>query len=150
MIKLVYESFSCFVYVMLLLCFHAGFLLSLFFRPWRWRRYVPPKHRLTLNGLHGVISQKTVLFNGKVNLSLNVDQSLHYFGHIPPCRWPWEYVILGQNHFLPSLVQFIIHLLGYNSVGPIAILKPVIEPGYFVANWWRTPLRHPPKVTIDQ
>jgi hypothetical protein len=30
------------------------------------------------------------------------------------------------------------------------ILKPVSEPGYFVASWWRTQLRHPPKVTIDQ
>jgi hypothetical protein len=28
--------------------------------PWRWRRYVPPKRRLTFNGLHGVISQKVV------------------------------------------------------------------------------------------
>jgi hypothetical protein len=43
-------------------CLHADFLFSLFFRPWRWRRYVPPKRRLTLNGLHGVISQKMVLF----------------------------------------------------------------------------------------
>jgi hypothetical protein len=43
-------------------CFIAGFLLNLFLRPWRWRQYVPPKHRLTLNGLHGVISQKMVLF----------------------------------------------------------------------------------------
>jgi hypothetical protein len=40
----------------------AGFLLRLFFRPWRWRRYVPPKRRLTLNGLQGDISQKMVLF----------------------------------------------------------------------------------------
>jgi hypothetical protein len=31
-------------------------------RPWRWRRYVPPRLRLTLNGLHGVISQKLVFF----------------------------------------------------------------------------------------
>jgi hypothetical protein len=30
---------------------------------WRWRRYVPSKRRLTLNGLHGIISQKMVLFN---------------------------------------------------------------------------------------
>jgi hypothetical protein len=37
-------------------------LLNLFLRPWRWRRYVPPKRRLTLNILHGVISQKIVLF----------------------------------------------------------------------------------------
>jgi hypothetical protein len=26
--------------------------------PWRWRRYVPPKRRLTFSELHGVISQK--------------------------------------------------------------------------------------------
>jgi hypothetical protein len=36
--------------------------MNLFCRPWRWRRYVPPKRRLTLNGLHGVISQKVALF----------------------------------------------------------------------------------------
>jgi hypothetical protein len=30
---------------------HAGFLPNLFFRPRRWRRYFPPKLRLTLNGL---------------------------------------------------------------------------------------------------
>jgi hypothetical protein len=28
----------------------------------RWRRYVPPKCRLKLNGLHGVISQKMIPF----------------------------------------------------------------------------------------
>jgi hypothetical protein len=38
------------------------FLAWLIFRPWRWRRYVPPKRRLTFNGLHGVVSQKMVLF----------------------------------------------------------------------------------------
>jgi hypothetical protein len=38
------------------------FLAWLIFRPWRWRRYVPPKRPLTLNRLHGVISQKMVLF----------------------------------------------------------------------------------------
>jgi hypothetical protein len=48
--------------ILLVTCFHAGFLCSLFFRPWRWRRYVPPKCQLTLNVLHGVISQKMVLF----------------------------------------------------------------------------------------
>jgi hypothetical protein len=31
-------------------------------RPWRSRRYVPLKRRLTFIGLHGVISQKVVLF----------------------------------------------------------------------------------------
>jgi hypothetical protein len=28
------------------------------------------------------------------------------------------------------------------------ILKPVSEPGYFVASWWRTPWRHPPKLLL--
>jgi hypothetical protein len=40
-------------------CFLFAWLIL---RPWKWRRHVPPKHRLTFNGLHGVISQKTVLF----------------------------------------------------------------------------------------
>jgi hypothetical protein len=38
------------------------FLLKLFLRPWRWRRYFPPKRRLQLNRLHGVTSQKMILF----------------------------------------------------------------------------------------
>jgi hypothetical protein len=37
------------------------FLAWLILRPWRWRLYVPLKHRLTFNRLHGVISQKIVL-----------------------------------------------------------------------------------------
>jgi hypothetical protein len=37
-------------------------LAELFLRPWRWRRYAPPKRRLQLNGLHGVICQKMILF----------------------------------------------------------------------------------------
>jgi hypothetical protein len=48
-------------------CF-ASYLLSrwvlawLILRPWRWRRHGAPKRRLTLNGLHAVISQKIELF----------------------------------------------------------------------------------------
>jgi hypothetical protein len=38
------------------------FLQKLFLLPWRWRRYVPPKRRLQLNRLHGVTSQKMILF----------------------------------------------------------------------------------------
>jgi hypothetical protein len=33
-----------------------------FLRLWEWRRYVPPKRRLHLNRLHGVTSQKIILF----------------------------------------------------------------------------------------
>jgi hypothetical protein len=31
------------------------FRAQIIFRPWRWRRYVPPKRRLTLNELHGIL-----------------------------------------------------------------------------------------------
>jgi hypothetical protein len=31
-------------------------------RSWRWRLYVPPKRQVPLNALHGVISQKKLLF----------------------------------------------------------------------------------------
>jgi hypothetical protein len=40
----------------------SWFLAWLILRPWRWRRYVRPKRRLTFNGLHGVISQQTEHF----------------------------------------------------------------------------------------
>jgi hypothetical protein len=36
--------------------------LARLIRPWRWKRYVPPKRRLAFSGVHGVISQKIVLF----------------------------------------------------------------------------------------
>jgi hypothetical protein len=39
----------------------GGWFAELILRPWRWRRYVPPKRRVQLNGLHGVISQKMIL-----------------------------------------------------------------------------------------
>jgi hypothetical protein len=38
------------------------FLAWINIRSWRWRRQVPPKRRLTFNGLHRVISLKTELF----------------------------------------------------------------------------------------
>jgi hypothetical protein len=42
------------------------FLARIIFRPWRWKRYVPPKRRLTLKELHCVISQKMVLQDNSV------------------------------------------------------------------------------------
>jgi hypothetical protein len=38
------------------------FLVLLILWPWGLRRHLPPKHRLTFNGLHGIISQKIELF----------------------------------------------------------------------------------------
>jgi hypothetical protein len=53
------------------------FLARLILRPWRRRRYIPPKHRLNFNGLHGVISQKRVLFNiGTVHHKINTRHEL--------------------------------------------------------------------------
>jgi hypothetical protein len=37
--------------------------LTRLIRPWKWRLYIPPKHRLAFNGLHHVIFQKLVLFS---------------------------------------------------------------------------------------
>jgi hypothetical protein len=47
-------------------------------RAWRWRPYVPPKHRLTLNGLHGVICQKMALFI-TTSLTFNDDRGNYIF-----------------------------------------------------------------------
>jgi hypothetical protein len=49
---------SCSLYIPIALFVFSGFLLGLFFEPWRWRRHVPRKCYFTFNGLHGVISQK--------------------------------------------------------------------------------------------
>jgi hypothetical protein len=47
-----------------------------------------------------------------------------------------------------TYVQFIL-VIPLNSIRVWeSNLVPVNEHGYFVSSWWRTPLRHPPKVTI--
>jgi hypothetical protein len=38
------------------------FLARVILRPWSCMRYVPPKRRLTFKGIHGVISQKILVF----------------------------------------------------------------------------------------
>jgi hypothetical protein len=62
------------------------FLAWLNLRPWRRRRYVPPRRRVTFNGLHGVISQKTEFFittairtsNPIRNSTLLWNRAVHY------------------------------------------------------------------------
>jgi hypothetical protein len=44
-------------------CLLAGFLLNLFFRPWSWRRYVPPKRRLILKTTRHSIPEDCTLHN---------------------------------------------------------------------------------------
>jgi hypothetical protein len=53
------------------------YLARLILRPWRLRRYVPPKCRLTFNGLHGVISQKLALFESVSVLTRSTPKSLN-------------------------------------------------------------------------
>jgi hypothetical protein len=53
------------------------------FRPWRGRRHVPPKRRLTFNGLHGYISQKTEFFITTAVRTSNTTQIHLYFNGIP-------------------------------------------------------------------
>jgi hypothetical protein len=87
----------------------ASFLLNLFFWPCRWRRYVPPKCRLTFNGLHGVISQKMVLFKISYMFLIYLfcaecpsrffllDLSRYWFGTVPSKPWDNNHVYF--NYF---------------------------------------------------
>jgi hypothetical protein len=107
--------------VMLATWFHAGFLLSLFFPPWRWRRYVPPKRRLTLNGLHGGISQKMVLFRlfDSLRYSLNwwIIQYLVIYGGI-------GVQVCGINS------HDIFNKLSSTPIGSLCNLTTKLQPGY--------------------
>jgi hypothetical protein len=62
---------------------HASrwFLAWLILRPWRWRWHVPLKHRLTFDGLHGIISHKMELFITTVVRTWNPTKchSLRYY-----------------------------------------------------------------------
>jgi hypothetical protein len=92
---------------------HAGFLLRLFFRPWRWRRYVPPKRRLTPNGLHGVISQKMVLFITTAERTSNLTQFNNILRYRVSKSFKWRDISViplweSAYHFLirPILTEF--------------------------------------------
>jgi hypothetical protein len=67
----------------------------LLFRSWTWRRYVPPKRRLTLNGLQGVISQKMVLF---VTTAVRTSNPIKSCLSIEVCRRSiWLYCLCFQG-----------------------------------------------------
>jgi hypothetical protein len=69
------------------------FLLKLFLRPWRQGRYVPPKRRLQLRRLHGVTSQKMILFITTAVKTSNPTQYLRNF-LVPPL-----FISLVSKHF---------------------------------------------------
>jgi hypothetical protein len=60
--QLVLSTLLHMIFFGLATCLLAGFLLNLFLWSWRWRQYVPSKRRLTLNGQHGIMSQKMMIF----------------------------------------------------------------------------------------
>jgi hypothetical protein len=49
------------------------FLTWLILWPWRWRRHVPLEHRLTFNGQHSFISQKTERFTVHNGLAMDME-----------------------------------------------------------------------------
>jgi hypothetical protein len=54
-------QFCTLLQVLWLLSASDWFLACIILWPWKWKRHVPPKRRLTLNGLRGVISQNIEL-----------------------------------------------------------------------------------------
>jgi hypothetical protein len=77
----------------------------LILRPWRWRLHVPPKHRLTFNGLHGVISQKAKhihnfqkAWTDENKLSAHSCRSVYSLY----CLLPFEYVLESSIRILPG------------------------------------------------
>jgi hypothetical protein len=76
-------------------CLHLQgyFPAWLILRPWRWRRYVPPKCRLTLNGLHGVIFQKMVLLIYQPVRFFDDQDNLQMWEILTLTDWPIYWVI---------------------------------------------------------
>jgi hypothetical protein len=58
-----YSAFSVFL-------FHAGFFARLILRPWRWRRYVPPKLIEFQRTTRRYIPEDSILFDNIFNVSL--------------------------------------------------------------------------------
>jgi hypothetical protein len=80
------------------------FLASLSLGAWRWKRYVPPKHRFTFNGLHGVVSQKIVRFVATAVRTLDPaesnDLSLNVFTrNVPVIMWTVVFTLQVEDMF---------------------------------------------------
>jgi hypothetical protein len=69
---------------------------------WRWRRHISPKRRLTFNGLHDVISQKTEL--------------LPCFVFFSVCRLT-VYVMFCSDPFLEHSRTSCVYIISCNSDG---------------------------------
>jgi hypothetical protein len=91
----------------------SWFLAQSIFWLWRWRRYVPPKRRLTLKGLQAVISQNHRCKNLKFfshHLLVSLFIILLYFflflfssSHLLFCYYSFNLFILSTPPFLCSV-----------------------------------------------
>jgi hypothetical protein len=76
-----------------LLAVSCCFLSYLTIRPWRWKQYVSPKHRLTFTGLNNVISKKTEIF-----INAGVKKSVTLAGN--PKKFVSQVTAPSYNDFL--------------------------------------------------
>jgi hypothetical protein len=72
---------------------------------WRWKRYVPPKRRLNFRGLHGIISQKIVLFNRFYVLCNTVLQTFPYIRRNNKCTYIWLDALMTMTTCVGSTVS---------------------------------------------
>jgi hypothetical protein len=102
-------------------------------RPWRWRRYVPPKRRLKLNGLHGVISQKMILFKNALisrknhRYILQSFRKIHlipgYFTFLVDCRKICNRIIYASSDISVCSTSIIVTFRNFRS-GPELATRP--------------------------
>jgi hypothetical protein len=109
------------------------FLLKLFLRHWRWRRYVPPKRQLELNGLHGVISQKMILF---ITTTVKTSNSTRWklflcFSSQAPCHED----VWGNGGIAPPFLTLALDGVSGLLLAPAA-LPPGKDPGiHWIGGW---------------
>jgi hypothetical protein len=94
-------------------------------RPWRWRRYVPPKRRVPLNALHSVISQKKILFKTTaVKTSNPIYQHMCFRNYESGSRLTWTLFFFSKgvgtrttNLFVLSFLDMWLCPLGLHITG---------------------------------
>jgi hypothetical protein len=96
-----------------------GFLVRLVLRRKKWKWYVPPKRRLTSNGLHGVISQKIELFITTAVRTSNPTEYEYIF------RWVIINLVSEFQFWGIDLLNFIQRLMRSWIFGQIKIQDPL-------------------------
>jgi hypothetical protein len=115
--QITHVGFEVFTAVMKSSKLATWFLLNLLLRPWRWRRYVPPKRRLKLNGLHGVISQKMMtLFEFLMSLPhyTSTNSIWNPAGIFATLTLSWPYP--HTRFILKTATEFLLKALDFVSV----------------------------------